>query len=86
MDTAVTVLSIECATLIIKAANRVVQIFEALQSKVAKQKKFWLSLCFFGNFGPKRDREGTMDTRREEVERRAEIIILTRHDVPLLPQ
>ena len=31
MDTAVTVPSIECATLIIKAANRVVQIFEALQ-------------------------------------------------------
>ena len=24
-----------------------------------------------------------MDTRREEVERRAEIIILTRHDIPL---
>ena len=33
MDTAVTVLSIECATLIIKAANRVVQIFEALQKR-----------------------------------------------------
>ena len=33
MDTAVTVLSIECATLIIKAANRVIQIFEALQKR-----------------------------------------------------
>ena len=33
MDTAVTVPSIECATLIIKAANRVVQIFEALQKR-----------------------------------------------------
>ena len=33
MDTAVTVPSKECATLIIKAANRVVQIFEALQKR-----------------------------------------------------
>ena len=33
MDTAVTVPSKECATLIIKAANRVVQIFQALQKR-----------------------------------------------------
>ena len=57
-----------------------------MQSKKIFVQQFWLSLCFFGNFGPKWDREGTMDTRREEVERRAEIIILTRHDIPLLPQ
>ena len=115
MGTAVTVLSILGPTLITKAANRVVKIFEVLQKweqtlnkQISKEPNAlapifhfaWfpftrqdelgtiilalLSLCFFGNFGPKWDREGTMDTRLEEVERRAEIIILTRHDIPLL--
>ena len=115
METAVTVHSIEGPTLITKAANRVVKIFEVLQKweqtlnkQISKEPNAlapifhfaWfpftrqdelgtiilalLSLCFFGNFGPKWDREGTMDTRREEVERRAEIIILTRHDIPQL--
>ena len=114
MGTAVTVLSILGPTLITKAANRVVKLFEVLQKweqtlnkQISKEPNAlapifhfaWfpftrqdelgtiilalLSLCFFGNFGSKWDREGTRDTRREEVERRAQIIILTRHDIPL---